>query len=162
MKATSNATQTMQQLSPPLLHRLNLYALAASAACVASLALAEPAEARIVYTPAHIRILVNELTDLDLNHDGIKDFQFRNIYGTHKNSTMSIIPARSSNRVWEAPARLPYLRLRTARSRCPRGKQSDLAAHSKRILPACSWPRTRGIRADPVRILAAGPGETLT
>jgi hypothetical protein len=100
MKATFNSTQTMQQLSPSLLHRLNFYALAASAAGVASLALAEPAEARIVYTPAHIRILVNRLTDLDLNHDGIKDFQFRNIYGTHKNSTMSVIPAQSSNRVW--------------------------------------------------------------
>jgi hypothetical protein len=100
MKATSSSPQIMQQLSSSLLHRLNLYALAASAAGVASLALAEPAEARIVYTPAHIRILVNRLTELDLNHDGVKDFQFRNIYGTHKNSTMSVIPAQSSNRVW--------------------------------------------------------------
>jgi len=100
MKATSNSTQTRQQLSPSLVHRLNLYALAASAAGVASLAIAEPAEARIVYTPAHIRILVNRLTELDLNHDGIKDFHFRNIYGTHKNSTLSVNASRSSNRVW--------------------------------------------------------------
>jgi hypothetical protein len=99
MKATSKSTQTMLELSPLLLHRLNVYALAASAA---SLALAEPAEAKIVYTPAHIRILVNRLTELDLNHDGINDLQFTNIYGTQLqvHSTLSVAPAQNLNRVW--------------------------------------------------------------
>jgi hypothetical protein len=100
MKATSNSAQTMQQLSSSLVYLLNLYALSATAAGVASLALAQPAEAKIVYTPAHIRLLVNRLTELDLDHDGTKDFQFRNLYGSHRNSTLSIIPAQSSNRVW--------------------------------------------------------------
>jgi hypothetical protein len=102
MKPTANSTQTMQQLSAPLLHGLNFYALAASAAGVASLALAEPAEAKIVYTPTHIRIVVNRLTELDLNHDGINDFQFTNRYGTQLqlHSTLSVAPARNQNRVW--------------------------------------------------------------
>ena len=102
MKATSSSTQTMQQLSPSLLHRLSLYALALSVAGVASLALTEPADAKIVYTPAHIRIVVNKLTELDLNHDGINDFQFTNRYGTQLqlHSTLSVAPAQNLNRVW--------------------------------------------------------------
>jgi len=40
-------------LSSSLEHRLNSYALAASAAGVSFLALAQPAEAKIVYTPEH-------------------------------------------------------------------------------------------------------------
>jgi hypothetical protein len=38
------------------------------------LALAQPAEAKIIYTPAHKTI--GPTTFLDLNHDGIKDFKF--------------------------------------------------------------------------------------
>jgi hypothetical protein len=51
-----------------------MYALAASAAGVGALALAQPAEARIVYTKAHQRIGVNGTYSLDLNHDGVVDF----------------------------------------------------------------------------------------
>jgi len=36
--------------------------------------LAEPTEAKIVYTPAHVVIGTNQHYDLDLNHDGITDF----------------------------------------------------------------------------------------
>ncbi len=52
------------------------YTLAASAAGVALLALTPPAEAKIVYTPVQQRI--GNHTFLDLNGDGINDFQFRN------------------------------------------------------------------------------------
>ena len=41
------------QLSQSLNQRVHAYALAASAAGVGVLALAQPAEAKIVYTPAH-------------------------------------------------------------------------------------------------------------
>jgi len=41
------------QLSESLHHRLNMYAIAAGAAGVGALALAQPAEAKIVYTPSH-------------------------------------------------------------------------------------------------------------
>jgi hypothetical protein len=60
-------------LSESLHRRLNSYAVAASAAGVAALALT-PAQARIVYTPAHVTLQVGKPYALDLNHDGITDF----------------------------------------------------------------------------------------
>ncbi len=65
-----------RELSASLVHQLNMYALAASAAGVAVLALATPAEAKIVYTRAHKRLAPNSHFSLDLNHDGIVDFKF--------------------------------------------------------------------------------------
>jgi len=62
------------QLPESMHKRLNAYALAASAAGVGVLALAQPAEARIVYTPAHERIAPGSPYALDLNHDGTPDF----------------------------------------------------------------------------------------
>jgi hypothetical protein len=101
-------------LSEPINQRLNMYALAAGAAGVGMLAAAHPAEAKIVYTPSHIRIVVNgALVNLDLNHDGIADFQFYAGYqgpgvrnrgllppeGNH-GSSLGVTPAQPSNRVW--------------------------------------------------------------
>lgn len=60
--------------SDSILHRLNCYAAAASAAGVGALALTIPAQAEIVYTPAHQKILPNTSLNIDLNHDGIVDF----------------------------------------------------------------------------------------
>jgi hypothetical protein len=57
-----------------------MYALAASAAGVGMLAL-QPAEAKIVYTPANSKF-VNQSFAIDLNHDGKNDFQFRYRYRT--------------------------------------------------------------------------------
>jgi hypothetical protein len=50
-----------------------MYALSAAAAGVGMLALAQPAEGKIVYTPAHENAVG---VKLDLNHDGIADFKF--------------------------------------------------------------------------------------
>src|SRR5690349_14033845 len=58
-------------LSQHLHRRLEAYALAASAAGVGLLPLAPPAEAKIIYTPAHAKV---SLLPVDLNHDGIVDF----------------------------------------------------------------------------------------
>jgi len=58
--------------------RLNMYALAASAAGVGILALSPPAEAKIVYTPAHRVIGPHHSFKIDLNHDGITDFTISN------------------------------------------------------------------------------------
>ncbi len=49
--------------------------LAASAAGVGVLALAQPAEARIVYTPVHKVISLGHPYALDLNNDGANDFE---------------------------------------------------------------------------------------
>lgn len=58
--------------------RLFAYAAAASAAGVSLLALAQPAEGKIVYTKANHEIAPNKILNLDLNHDGITDFSFSN------------------------------------------------------------------------------------
>ena len=61
-------------LSSSMERGLNMYALSACAAGVGILALAQPAEARIVYTNAHRIIGVDSSYKLDLNHDGKADF----------------------------------------------------------------------------------------
>jgi len=99
------ATKTPSRLSDSLQHQLNMYALAASAAGVGMLALAAPAEAKIVYTPAHIRIKLNHgIINLDLNHDGINDFQFSARYGRSTYGGLGeklwVGPAQQSNQVW--------------------------------------------------------------
>ena len=60
---------------------LMTYAVAASAAGVGMLALAQPANAKIIYTPAHRNIGAKTL--LDLNHDGIADFKLSLIRTSH-------------------------------------------------------------------------------
>jgi len=57
-------------------HTLRLYSLAAAAASVSALALAQPAEAEIVITNKTIPIHAGTPVMLDLNGDGIKDFEF--------------------------------------------------------------------------------------
>jgi hypothetical protein len=74
----SSQRRTAAKLSTSLHERLNTYALAASAAGVGVLALMQPAEAKIVYTPAHVKI--SGKIPLDLNHDGITDFAFVTSY----------------------------------------------------------------------------------
>jgi hypothetical protein len=64
------------KLSKPIHRQLNAYALAAGAAGVGVLAFAQPAEARIVYTPADKWIPLGQNFYVDLNHDGINDFRF--------------------------------------------------------------------------------------
>jgi len=66
------------RISAPLsdsLHRqLNAYALSACTAGVGMLALAQPAQAKIVYTPADVNFSRYPPVTIDLNHDGIGDF----------------------------------------------------------------------------------------
>jgi hypothetical protein len=57
-------------------HRMRLYELAAAAASVSALALAQPAEAEIIITNKTIPIHAETPVMLDLNGDGIADFQF--------------------------------------------------------------------------------------
>ena len=63
-------------------HRLNMYTLAASAAGVGMLALAQPAEAKIIYTKTNKVIAGGEQYYLDLNHDKITDFTVVNFWTT--------------------------------------------------------------------------------
>lgn len=70
-RKTANLSHSVHQ-------QLNMYALAASAAGVGMLALAQTAEARIVYTPAQHVIEPRHSYNLDLNHDKITDFTIIN------------------------------------------------------------------------------------
>jgi len=74
MKRTSRRPS---KLSESLHRQLNSYALAASAAGVGVLAVVQPAEAKVVYTPTHQAIRNNNSYHLDLNHDRITDFTIR-------------------------------------------------------------------------------------
>jgi hypothetical protein len=76
-----------------------MYALAASAAGVGVLALAPPAEAKIMYTKAHVKIETDKPFNLDLNHDGITDFKLLN--SNNGTSGDLAVGAIASNFVWE-------------------------------------------------------------
>ncbi len=105
MKQRSDSgKRSAQQLSESLHHLLNSYALAASAAGVSLLALAQPSEAEIVYTPAHKSITPNHTIPLDLNHDRTADFRFKDIhftttYGSDHRGVLSVVGARPSGRI---------------------------------------------------------------
>jgi hypothetical protein len=80
------------------------YAAAASAAGVSLLALAQHADAKIVYTPAHVEI-GDQTVLLDLNHDGQTDFSFRNnvtCTSACKGWTffLAVYPLGTSNKIW--------------------------------------------------------------
>jgi hypothetical protein len=77
MKRSSRLRKTAK-LSESVHHQLNMYALAAGGAGVGALALAQPAEARIVYSPVHRVIKLHESYNLDVNHDGVTDFTLVN------------------------------------------------------------------------------------
>jgi hypothetical protein len=62
------------QLSHSLHSRLEMYAVAASAAGAGFLSLAQPAQAKVVYTPTHQTVGANGVYNLDVNHDGTVDF----------------------------------------------------------------------------------------
>lgn len=63
---------TAAEFSKPVHQQLNRYALAATAAGVGILALAVPAEAKVVYTPTDV--VIQGSVPLDLDHNGVIDF----------------------------------------------------------------------------------------
>jgi hypothetical protein len=73
-KIASNFSESMH-------HQLGMYAIAAGAAGVSVLALAQPVEAKIVYTPVNVQ--VGQQYDLDLNSDGVTDFTLSAGYFNH-------------------------------------------------------------------------------
>jgi hypothetical protein len=83
MKQDRNDSLTDNGLSNGLTFNLDKilinYATAASAAGVSLLALAQPAQARVIFTPANLPITADgPLVQLDVNNDGVPDFSFYN------------------------------------------------------------------------------------
>jgi hypothetical protein len=103
MKASPLPRKTAN-LSESIHQQLSMYALAASAAGVGTLCFAMPAEARIVYTPAHVAIKANGgLFRFDLNHDGIPDFGLSNRWAHSTEAdfrTLKVFPSQPANEIW--------------------------------------------------------------
>jgi hypothetical protein len=83
---------------------LSAYAAVAAAAGVSLLALATPAEAKIVYTPANTIIPLNGgPVPFDLNHDGMADFFVSNQLNGTAGDGQSVVQAgveNPSNAIW--------------------------------------------------------------
>ncbi|MGC1373851.1 MAG: hypothetical protein WA824_17085 [Candidatus Sulfotelmatobacter sp.] len=78
MSSAPRSRQTFK-ISDSLNRQLNSYAQVASAAGVSVLALAGASEAKVVYTETH-QVTHSFPLNIDLNHDGIKDFQLRTMF----------------------------------------------------------------------------------
>jgi hypothetical protein len=93
MNRSSRNQATPSNLSESTQRLLNSYALAASAAGVSALALAMPAEAKIVYTRAHHVITRGGTYKLDVNHDGTTDFTLNDTYKSTTSGFYAILSA---------------------------------------------------------------------
>jgi hypothetical protein len=99
--------QITTRLSSALDKRLLAYASAASAAGVGLLAVAQSAEAKIVYTASNTTIEEDVPLNLDLNNDGITDFVLNYAFDSGKRhqeggfaSALIIYPGQTGNEVW--------------------------------------------------------------
>src|SRR5579885_3075480 len=81
-----------------------MYALAASAAGVGMLTLSQSVEAKIIYTKTNKQIGPNTTFHLDLNHDGISDFDMKDTVTTSTAggafAALSALPHRKQNAIW--------------------------------------------------------------
>ena len=103
MKHSPRSPKTLN-LSESISRHLDMYALAASAAGVGVIALAQPAEGKIVFTPADVPIVGT--VNIDLNHDGLADFAIKqNLYAGSYMAAHSL----TKNRVWGAGRRASAL-----------------------------------------------------
>lgn len=121
-------SRTPYPLASSIHQRLNMYALAAAAGGVGMLALAQPSEAKIVYTPAHVKLNNKEFV-LDLNHDGKVDF-----YLVQRRLFQGRTASASSLSVCHAP-------FNTSREFCPgtaRSSSAPNALNGVRVIPSGS------------------------
>src|ERR1039457_6237307 len=99
MKRSIRRPKAPAKLSDSFHHALNLYALAAGAAGVSVLALAQPSEAEIIYTPTHQFIGRRGAYRIDLNHDGVTDFTIHDqclITNSWVSNFLKVIPAQGN------------------------------------------------------------------
>ncbi len=101
VKLSPRPRRTPSTLSGSIQTRLNTYVLAAGAAGVSVLALGQPSEAEIVYTPANVTISRDGGLNLDLNHDGIVDFTVNEFAGrlSFRTSQFLSVRGKTGNRV---------------------------------------------------------------
>jgi hypothetical protein len=118
MRHSPQRRQTPAELPESLHQRLNSYALAASVAGVGMLALARSAEAKIVYRAAHRVINPHDSFRLDLNHDGVTDFTFKNYtYCNTDQCFFKLVEKAATGNSVEGIARGSFLPLASALNR---------------------------------------------
>jgi hypothetical protein len=78
MERSSHQSRRPFKFSNSTNRRLDMYALAATAAGVGALASPQAAEARIVYTPKHVQVQRDKPYPIDLDHNGRVDFLLLN------------------------------------------------------------------------------------
>src|SRR5580700_8468796 len=83
MKGNQTSRAAKALLSTTFDRRMNLYSTAAAAAGVSMLAMAQPAQAKVVYTPTNVDINEKFPYALDVNGDGIPDFTFTAVSADH-------------------------------------------------------------------------------
>jgi hypothetical protein len=93
------------RLSSSLEKKLRAYAAVASAAGAGVLACSLPMEAKVVSTVNWIQIVPKGTVTLDLNNDGIPDFQFSNPFtvtsvGRVNFGTLKVLPQSQNNAIW--------------------------------------------------------------
>jgi hypothetical protein len=86
----SRKKRGVAQLNATLDKHLLAYAAAASAAGVSLLVLAQPTEAKIVYTPTNVEIAPTSKTGIDLIHNGKSDFLLSNHTSTPSTGSIFI------------------------------------------------------------------------
>jgi hypothetical protein len=116
MKQSARVSRTPSILPATVHHQLNMYTLAASAAGVSLLALAQTAEAKIVYTKTNQVIGKNGVYELDLNRDGNIDFLIRQhgysnsssgVYGLYAQNALGNAVQGSANSMFKLASALP-------------------------------------------------------
>jgi hypothetical protein len=136
MKRSSGPRKTAN-LSESIHQQLNMYAFAAGAGGLGALALTLPAEARIVYTPAHKSIVAGAPPmTLDLNHDHIGDFR---LYHTSGRTSSS----HYENMVVESYRYRFGSRNLVAAKPVPTGYNARALRAGVSIGPAIKFPKTR-------------------
>ena len=94
MNRSFQPLKTPVKLSDSANRNLDLYLLAASATGVSIVALASPSQAKIIYTPSHVRIVQRTL--VDFNEDGTNDFALIPGSGTNSGFAFRYLAAFAS------------------------------------------------------------------
>jgi hypothetical protein len=96
--------RAVSKIGPTLEGKLLAYAVAASAAGVGVLAMAQPSLAKVIYTPGNVPVVEGgPLLALDLNHDGIAEFSFRNNFYSSMGlgaASLAVIPTQAANEIF--------------------------------------------------------------
>jgi hypothetical protein len=105
----SGKQRVMATLDWRIEKRLLSYAVAATAAGVGTMACSLPAGAKVVSTSTFVQIPPNIMVNLDLNGDGIPDFQFSNNNNSSGSSSvlrgnLKVLPQNQGNAIWGASA----------------------------------------------------------